>query len=148
MRINIYLEKQEKKKLLEIKEKYHLSISTIARIVTSVYYLMIPNDLEEQYIYGKTGYKTSIKPRKIGLDIKKLSLVYTNSLKIFCKGDLKNYVDQKKYEKSQNMIYKQFDEEWDEDWNGSVLQRNMPKYIKQNREYYKKDKYRILYWQG
>ena len=138
MRINIYLEKLEKKKLCDLKEKYHLSFSTIGRIITETYYLMIPNELEESYIYGRTGYKTSIRPKKMGIDVKKVSVVYTNAIKMFLKGDIKKYISKEKYEKSNNMIYTRFQNEYDEDWNGNKLHRLFPKYIKQNPEYYRK----------
>lgn len=138
MRINIYLEATEKKQLIKMKEKYHLSISTIADIIANVYYLIIPVELEEHYMYGRTGRKTSIKPREMGIKVRKKSVVYTNVLKLFLKGEIKKFADQKTYEISQNMIYKKFNETNDEDWNGSLLHRQLPKYIRQNPEYYRK----------
>lgn len=137
-RINIYLEAVEKKQLIKIKEKYHLSISTIADIIANVYMLIIPVELEEHYMYGRTGRKTSIKPREMGIRIRKKSVVYTNVLKLFLKGEIKKFVDQKTYEKTQNMIYKKFEETYDEDWNGSLLHRLLPKYIRQSPDYYKR----------
>lgn len=137
-RVNIYLEAVEMKQLLKLKEKYHLSISTIANIIARVYMLLIPVELQDHYIYGRTGKKTSIKPRQLGIQATKLSVLYTNVLKMFLKKDIKKFVDEKTYEKTQNMIYKEFEETWDDDWNGSLMQRLMPKYMKQNKEYYKK----------
>ena len=137
-RINIYLEKNERCKLDKIKNRYHLSYSTISRIIVEWYYKLIPEQLEECYIYGKKGYKTSIKPRHTGMQINKPSFVYTNALKIFLNKDMKKYVSQDMYDKVQNHIYQSFENEWDADWNGSYMNRMIPKFIKNNKEYVKK----------
>lgn len=137
MRINIYLEKDERNRLEKIKNRYHLSYSTIARLIVESYYPWINEQLEEHYIYEKKGYKTSIKPKK-SIIVNKPSIVYTNAIKIFLKKDLKKYVDEKAFDQIQNRLYQNFEKEFDVDWNGAYMSHIIPKFIKTNKEYVKK----------
>lgn len=138
-RINIYITQSELKQLKEIKYKYHISISTIANIITSKMNLICSDQINETYLYEKTDkdYKTCITPRNVynGNNTK----MFTNSIKIFCKGEIKKYCkNDKQYIDIKNMIYNEFVKTYDENWDGDRLQRQMPKMIKQNRNYYKR----------
>lgn len=141
-RLTIYLDKKDKKQLNELKEKYHLSYSTIARIITSWMYTAMGESLEQEYIYGKDGmYKTSIRPSSNKGNIapaKKPSLAYTNSIKIFLKKDIKKYLNEKKTEKLLNGIYRDLQNEYDENWNGNSYTRSFVRFVKQNKNYVKK----------
>lgn len=145
-RINIYIEMKDKKKLDEIKYKYHLSYSTIANIIVYNYIHMdIATEtfnyktLQEKYIYGKKGTKTSIKPKTSYAEITKKSILFTNCLKIFIENDLEKYLsNEKKREKARNRIYADFQNRYEENWDGNRFQRIMPRIIKQNRQYYKR----------
>lgn len=138
-RINIYIDNKDKKRLNELKNKYHLSYSTIVNIIAEKYYMILSTKLQDCYLYGKENtYKTSIKPR--GQErYEHPSFLYTNATRIFTKNELSEYVQDKTLiQKVNNFIYEEFDKTWDENWDGNHLQRSMPKIIKQNREYYRR----------
>lgn len=137
-RINIYLTNLEKKKIYDLKNKYHISFSTIANIVCEKTCMLISDkELQEQYVEGKEGTKTSIKPKYDGY--KKNSFIYTNTLKIFLNDRYEKYVNDKtKINKMKNFIYNEMQNTYEENWDGNRLNRLMPKLIKNNKTYYKK----------
>lgn len=136
-KINIYIDNKTKKRLDDIKYKYHLSYSTIINIITEKYYMVIPAILEEKYIYDKQGNKTSIKPRK--QEYKKPSLVMTNALMIFINKDLEKFLQDKRLrEKVNNFIYDDLQNTYEDNWDGNRFNRIMPKLLKNNRDYYKR----------
>lgn len=144
-RLNIYLNGKERKKLNDLKNKYHLSYSTMANIITGVFYscIELQSHLKDHYLYeDKTSTKTSIKPSKekqITYDFEKPTMVFTNALKIFLNDDLKKYIeDERKRNKLLNMIYSQFQNTYDENWDGNTFCRQMPKFIRNNKDYIKK----------
>ena len=140
-RINVNLTALDHKKLHEIKEKYHLSYSTIANILINWYAFIVPKD---EYIYKDNDKerKTSIKPRTPSTQ-----KVYTNVIKLFTRNGLRDYIlkqegkpedKQKIYDKIMDGIYKQFKETYDENWNGNQQTRSFAKFIKKNPEYVKR----------
>ena len=144
-RINIYLNGKEKKKINDLKNKYHLSYSTIANIITGVFYSCkeLQADLKDHYIYeDKTSTKTSIKPsrnKQIQYNYEKPAMIYTNALKIFLNEDLKKYIaNEKRRNQINNMIYSQFQNTYDDNWDGNRFCRQMPRFIRNNKEYIKK----------
>lgn len=138
-RINIYLSNIAKKKLNEVKFKYHLSYSTIINILVAKYYMVLGDFLTDHYLNDKKGTKTSIKPKNEMKFNKKISIMYTNAVEIWATGTLKNYVEDKhKLELINNYIYSEFQNTYEENWDGNRLQKLMPKMIKQNRSYYRR----------
>ena len=148
LRLNIYLTNEDKKQLSILKYKYHLSYSTIARLIAETLFSpQMKASLNETYIYteDKGQTRTSIKPRKwTTLDQDKWitapTIFYTNVLKLYLRNDLlnKRIVDKEEYPKFNKQLYKKFETEKDENWNGNEWQRKLPKFIKQNKEYYRK----------
>lgn len=145
--INIYLDPKEKKQLTELKDKYHLSFSTMANIIANIYYEILSNSLEETYLYntdtteridkklGLMAKKTSIKPRDANKYRDKTKL-YTNAILMFLKKDKKYLGDH--FEKCNNKIYAEFQNTYDPNWNGNQLSRFIPRFIKQNPDYIQK----------
>ncbi len=146
VRLNIYLTYEDKKKLNEIKFKYQLSYSTIARLLGECidsYANNTPKLLNERYLFteDKGQTKTSIKPRKrIGYEnfVKTPTIYYTNAIKLYTREKLREYMTDKNYSKFQKELEKAFKEEKDPNWNGNEWQRRIPRLIRQNKEYYKK----------
>lgn len=146
LRLNIYLSPEDKKILNEIKYKYQLSYSTIARLIgecVGIYMKSAKSVMNETYIYqnDKTQSRTCIKPRKTptqDLYITAPTIYYTNVLKAYCRNKLIDLMEIKNYKKFQDQLLKAFKEEKDPNWNGNEWQRRLPKMIKQNKEYYRK----------
>lgn len=148
LRLNIYLTSDDKKKLSILKYQYHLSFSTLARIIAeNIISLKNKASLNETYIYqnDKGQTRTSIKPRKwqnLHQEnwITAPTIFYTNVLKLYLRNDLvnKKIVEDEDLPKINKHLYKCFEKEKDDNWNGNEWQRRLPKMIKQNKEYYKK----------
>lgn len=146
VRLNIYLTHEDKQILNQIKYKYQLSYSTIARLIAENLIGVADTKLiDGLYMYpnDKEQTKTSIKPRKFkGFDvwITHPTIFYTNAIKLFTRNDVekKLFLKESKYKKFQKDLEKAFKEEKDPNWNGNEWQRRMPRMIKQNKEYYKK----------
>ena len=164
--INIYLNKQERKMMDDIKYKYQLSLTTIADIITFwTYHTFLVIDqpilakehkqeelleykLANEYFY-EHKYKTSIKkPKRIKSGLfkgaknqnKAYSKFVDNSLKIYL------YKDINKYSNDKNMIQKEY---WnkinaelqntrDEYWNMNNTIRNIRRALKENKDYWQK----------
>lgn len=124
--------------MYDLKNKYHISFSTIANIVCEKTCMLINDrELQEQYTEGKEGIKTSIKP-KYDKYIKN-SFIYTNVLKIFLNDKYEKYINDKtKINKMKNFIYNEMQNTYEENWDGNRLNRLMPKLIKHNKTYYRK----------
>lgn len=110
-KINIFLTQEEHKKLIDIKNKYHISISTIVSIICqeySILQLVIDKASQGRILKQEKGNrKTSIKPVKMFED--KKAVFYENLIHIFCNEDVKNMYPQKIYEKNKNNIYNRFE---------------------------------------
>lgn len=147
VRLNIYLTNEDKQILNQIKYKYQLSYSTIARLIGENL-LSVINDVKELdafYMYpnDKGQTKTSIKPRKFkGFEVWVIhpTIFYTNVIKLFTRNNVekKLFLKESKYKKFQKDLEKAFKEEKDPNWNGNEWQRRMPRLIKQNKPYYRK----------
>lgn len=140
IRLNIYLTVKDRKKMMEIKEKYHLSWSTIGNILTENIFMAMAKkniDIRNHYLYENDANisKTSIKPRN---EYGYSSMTYTNAIKVFCRDDLKNYMTDEETNKLKSKIYNEFQNTYDENWNGNQLSRFIPKFFKQNKSYSKK----------
>lgn len=150
--INIYLNNLDKKKLNEIKFTYHLSYSTIINIIWKHLYIWTCRyDQEIRYIYKeeiKNEQRTYIKPRDIK-QIPQPTITLTNLTKMFLKDEIEKYIINEKAKKEnkenkqiantlRSQIYNEFRNTLDDNWNGNQLQRQMPKMIKQNRDYYRR----------
>ena len=144
--ICIYLTKEDKNRLTNIKYKYKLSYSTIADSIAEC--LIAHSDVkqyEETHIYDnepKRENQTSIKPRFHGNQvlITKPLIFYTNILKLFLRHELvkRGYLTQKTFEKVQKEIYHEFETRKEPNWDGNEWNRKLPKFLKKNKTYYKK----------
>lgn len=115
-RINIYITADEKKQLIQVKNRYKISISTIAQIVYKWYGTCLEKTLESNYIEYLTeqdkNEKTSIKPRKKLDDLpcnyqerkRNWSMIYTNCLKIYIHKSFKQYFKQENNQASQQLV--------------------------------------------
>lgn len=136
--INIYLTNADRKRLNELKYKYHLSYSTMANIITDKICSQIKQKEFKNYLYDdKTKYRTSIKPRN-AFKYENRTQIYTNCIKLFTRGDLRKYMDEKDAVNLEISILNEMNDTYDENWDGNRLNRMMPKIVKKNRDYYKK----------
>lgn len=139
MRVNIYLTYKEKKELCSIRDKYHLSFSTISNIIARNTALTGKIIEDKEYKYKEKGYKTSIKPKcEPYLDeIVNKSKYYTNAVKRYLRKEYE-CIDEKIKTKLLNKIINEFKETYDPNWNGNEWNRRMPRLLKEHREYYRK----------
>lgn len=147
-RINVYLNGIDRKILNEIRDKYHLSYSTIANIIMDkIVYGNNARILSDHYIYEKdNSTKTSIKPRHasketyFGSGEWPITMMFTNGIKLFTRNEMTKYlgIDEKEQAKIKSQIYNEFQNTYDPNWNGNEWNRRIPKLIKANKEYYKK----------
>ena len=133
--VNIYLTKQDKKKLDELKWRYHVSYSTIANICAMCLVKYIGK--KDEYLYTDKGYKTSIKPR-IEFEGINTSKLYTNALKMYLNKEIKKYTSEEINKIVTSKIANELQDTWEENWNGNYFNRLMPKLIRKNKQYYKK----------
>lgn len=137
-RITIYIKPENKRRLDEIKYKYHLSYSTIINILAKEYFKYLGQGIMEHYYDDKKGLKTSIKPNTEKFFTKNQSILYTNAVTLFCTKMLDNMLDKSKKQKLNTEIYNEFQNTYEENWDGNRFQRIMPRMLKQNRDYYKR----------
>lgn len=130
-RINIFLNKDDRKKADEIKVKYQLSLTTIVDLlvqITTIALLTEENGQEKikhlktEYLHSK-GAKTSIKiPRTFKTDSEwnkdaKLSVYTTNVLKIYLYKEANKYLTKDHAEKYYNECNKRMTQTQDNWWN-------------------------------
>lgn len=151
--INIYLNKDERKKIDNLKVKYQLSLTTITDILVMVT-TKIFNQLEDKtkleelmtkYLY-KRGKKTSIKtPSLFKKDSifekqKHKSRYTTNVIMIYLNRDIKKYVDN---EKLVNQYWNETNNKMtttkDEFWHYNEHIRYQRRMLRENKEYFKKE---------
>ena len=100
--------------------------------------MLVPKD---KYIYTDNDKerKTSIKPRT-----PHTQKVYTNVIKLFTRNGLRDYIlsqegkpedKQKIYDKIMSGIYKEFNDTYDENWNGNLQTRSFARFITKNKDY-------------
>lgn len=137
--INIYLNRKDQKELMEIKNKYHLSFSTIIEII-SMPITAICNKYkiwEDENIEDRHGcYKTAVKPkmRLTNMTDRKYSII----TKVFTRKIYQKVATKEEVQWANNFIYKEFKERYDENWNGNYINRIVPRIIKKNPDYYRK----------
>ena len=134
--VNIYLTREDKRKLNEIKYRYHLSYSTIANILVNHLCMPCKLDLIYKYIYEETEkIKTHIEPRN-NKDHQFGRYVYTNAIKIYLKQDLKKYInDDRKIQSINGKIQREFETTIEDNWDGNRFNRNMVRWLKRNKDY-------------
>lgn len=148
MKINIYLNETQRYKAQQIKDKYHVSLSTIADKVAfqlhkyaafesyETYYLLMTKHLE------KPTNKTSIKPKQnpvIKANLEKLgvspNIFYTNCLIIYLDKRIKEFIKNPKYI---NEFYTNCDRELQKakepNWNYNDLKRNFARLQREQNE--------------
>lgn len=147
--INIYLNKDERKQIDIIKQKYQLSLTTIVDILcfetyhTFIQYAPLKIDtLTESYLY-KVGAKTSIKKphvmtdKQIFMNCKHKSRFATNVIKIYLQKDIKNYVESPTgIQEYWNKINSKMTSTKDDWWAYNQHIRYERRSLKENREYY------------
>lgn len=151
--INVYLNKDDRKKIDNLKVKYQLSLTTITDILVMVT-TKIFNQLEDKtkleklmtkYLY-KRGKKTSIKTPSL---FKKDSIFEkqehksrytTNVIMIYLNRDIKKYVDD---EKLVNQYWNETNNKMtttkDEFWHYNEHIRYQRRMLRENKEYFKKE---------
>lgn len=158
--INVYLTYQDKKILNEIREKYHISYSCIAKVLLRC--MMTNHDEKigvliwtDHYFYKDNNqYKTSIKPRlwegekeawncwlkEIQNNNSNITMLLTNMLKTFTRNEIGKYTgwEEKTVQKIRSRIYNQFQQEYDPNWNGNAFARQFSRFAKRNPAYTKK----------
>lgn len=160
-RLNIYLSYQDRKILNEIRDKYHISYSTIAKVIFR--HLVINKNgkygfkiwADHYYFEDDNSTKTSIKPRLYGETEKEFwdtltasdgwksggtCMMFTNVIKAFTRKDIARITGwtEKEIQKITSQIYNQFQQEYDPNWNGNAFAHQFTKFVKQNPEYTKK----------
>lgn len=147
--INIYLNKEDRKQMDLIKNKYQLSLTTIVDILcfetyhTFLQYAPLQLDvLTDSYMYSK-GAKTSIKKphvmsdKEIFKNQKHKSRFATNVLMIYLKKDIKKYVEYPNAAQEYwNRINNKMNNTKDEWWGYNQHIRYERRSLKENREYY------------
>lgn len=152
-KINIYLNKEDRKKVDALKVKYQLSLTTIIDILMletiSIFNKAENNEallnrLFYDYMYNK-GQKTSITlPREtceqgILKEIKNKSRLATNVIKIYIEHDIKNYInDAKLIEKYYNECNTKLNKAIDNWWNYNQHLRYQRRMLRENKEYFRK----------
>lgn len=154
MRINIYLSATSESKLTDVRKKYHVSLSTIAQILSDYFR---PNfklyDSDFLIIYKDTEHRnrTSIKPNNITED---------SELMQHCKGELsilshalsnllyyyanENYeylfqeTNKNKLEKYKKDLEKWFIKKREIYWNYNANLRNQIRIVRKNADYFKR----------
>lgn len=154
MTINIYLSQTTLDRLNDMRKKYHVSISTIAQILSDYIRPNINNYPAEflmTYIDKEHRLKTSIKPnnlketedffKKIQFSKETASHIYSNVLYIYAKEDF-NYLFQGATEKECKKWAKEIENELikrkDIYYNYNNNIRNTLRIIRKNQEYFKK----------
>lgn len=149
-RLNIYLTWQDKKILNEIRDKYHISYSAIAKVI--VFNLMTNSKgiwLDHYYHEDTNSTKTSIKPRCMNDEMKQYlqelkrggtSMLFTNCIKAFTRKEIGKLTGwpEKEVQRRTSQIYNQFQQEYDPNWNGNAFAHQIAKFIKNNPGYTKK----------
>ena len=150
--INIYLNKDERTKIDNLKVKYQLSLTTITDILVMVTTKVFTqkndpellNRLMNTYLY-KNGKKTSIKTpslfKKDSLFSKQehKSRYTTNVIKIYLKHDIKTYInDPKLIEMYWNECNEKMTKTKDEFWDYNKHVRYQRRMLRENKEYLKK----------
>lgn len=138
-RLNIYLSSNDKKELDKIKYKYHLSYSTIANIIAIA---LSRQEFTNQFCNDRlftesTNKKTSIKPR-LKYEAINNNIYFDNVVKCFLRRELKNYLNEEQYNRINTKIYNEFQNTYEENWEGNKWHRLLPRMIKQNKEYYRR----------
>lgn len=152
MKINIYLNQEEKEKIEDLKAKYKCSLSTICdKVVFYTYKALLHysnnenniENLQNQYIDNKNNKKTSCNPkcfndREIFTSIKNKNLFTTNCIKIYLAKSINKYVKEegiKEYWKDINSALQKTKEQY---WDYNHFIRNEVRMIKHNKEYLKR----------
>lgn len=150
--INVFLNKEERKQIDLIKNKYQLSLTTIANILayeTLHLFMQIgkKEQLTKEYIYkNEKNTKTSIKKPKNSeltinmVDGKSPSRIYTNAIKLYLKKEINKYCNDAKLKQDYyNKINKKFTTTKDEFYNYNQFIRTQRRYLRENKEYLKNE---------
>ncbi len=149
-RINVYLSHADRKILNEIRDKYHLSYSTIANIIFEKTLIGYPKRIlmvKDHYYYeDDQSTKTSIKPRNAGNETyfatsdHPLTMMFTNLIKIFTRREYNKILGIEKNEEQKliSKIYNEFQNTYDPNWDGNSFTRRAIKVFKQNKDYIKR----------
>lgn len=138
--INIYIPKDQRKKIDELKVKYRLSLTTIVDILVFTTWKYLRGDqietLTKTYIYKK-GAKTSVKMPKIfsqliwNESVKKQRLA-TNVLMIYLNKDIKKYVADDKVNKYYNDLNNKMTTTVDEFWDYNQFIKKQRRLLREN----------------
>lgn len=153
-RINVYIEKDDRKKIDDLKVKYKLSLTTIVDILIEVTYDCLKlncnedilNKFIKQNLYVQ-GNKTSIKMPRSYRKNKEYENVernkYANNcLNAFIKKDIVKFIQNKDILEGKygywNRINQEMKKRYDPKWQYNENLRNQITIVKQNKDYFKK----------
>ena len=152
-RINIYLTDEEKEYLQKKRNKYKVSLSTIADKLSKItIYAFIhgadkptQDKLYNEKLYENKGSRTSIKPKHENTEkdlikelVKNKIIFYTNVLKIYANKDIAKYVNKDYVDYYYQEIDKELNKCKEQYWDYNNFIRNSRRNLKENKEYYKK----------
>lgn len=142
--INIYINKKDRHRILKMKQKYCLSLSTICdQIIFPIWKAIDTQEAMEKftktYLY-KTDFKekTSIKPKKTD-NFKISPKIYTNAIKMFINNDYSLVIkDKDRINRLRSELDTILNKTFDEYWNFNEISRTQIKFIKENKSYVRK----------
>lgn len=146
MKCNVYLESYERKQLEQIKQKYQVSLSTIAEktaFYLMKYYAFENKDIKDIFTikFSNSTNRTSIKPKNnllLKAQIEKYgnspNIIYTNALKFYLDRNLLK--EKIKTEELRNKYFMEIDRELQKttepNWNYNAFKRNYYRVLKEN----------------
>ena len=152
-KINVYIAKEDRKIIDQLKVKYHLSLTTIVDILIEITYDCLKLNADKEtterfttsYLYIR-GNKTSIKiPRHYKLDqyenVDK-SRFASNCLNVYLKHEINLFITNKDILEGKygywNRINNEMEKRYDNRWQYNENLRNQVNIVKQNKEYFRK----------
>ena len=153
-KINVYIAKEDRKKLDEIKVKNQLSLTAIVDILIEITYDCLKLNCNEEtmkkitnmYVYQR-GNKTSIKiprsyKRNTMYETVDKSRFASNCLNIYLKKEINIFIKNKDILEGKygywNRINQEMKNRHDPKWQYNENLRNQVNIVKQNKEYFKK----------
>jgi len=154
MTINVYLSQKTLDQLNDTRKKYHVSISTIAQILSDYVSPMIndyPSEYLLKYIDTEHRNKTSIKPRnctenehffqKINQSKETASHIYSNLLYLYANNQLNKILmteNKQILSKSEKEIEKELISKREIFWNYNTRMRETVRIVRKNQDYFAK----------
>ena len=138
-RVNVYVLTQDRNEIQEIRNKYHVSLSTLADEVANKYMFYEPIKAKMDNYLFKGGQKLSIKPKNdVHIFKDNHSKIYSNCLYIFINRLDKELLMEADYKKVREAINKALQTKKETFWQYNETIRNQRRSMKENKEYWKR----------